>query len=211
MALLSFRPANYHIWQEFRASASKLTETGEIKKWSEFSFSRESISTKKMKKIKVVAGKSGCCCSGNGDVIGWSRSLPGLAAISIQRPPTTGHSLVAAEPSLEDGWSFPRPMKLRSDIQEKDLGDPTEKWGLIELAQSCGTQRHCARAKELHLFTRNPRQRDFPQSWGLGSNLVSLVPCLCDALGAVWGKKIGYSLTSVAGTMTMTSFKPTHR
>ena len=56
-----------------------------------------------MKKIKVVAEKSGSCGSGNGDVIGWSRSLPGLAAISIQRPPTAGHSLAAAKYSLEDG------------------------------------------------------------------------------------------------------------
>ena len=55
----------------------------------------------------------------------------------------------------------------------------------MELAQSCATQRRSARATELHLFSRNPRQRDFPQSWGLGSNLVSLVPCLGDAIGVV--------------------------
>ena len=29
--------------------------------------------------------------------------------------------------SLKTGPVEPRPMKLRSDIQEKDLGDPTEK------------------------------------------------------------------------------------
>ena len=66
---------------------------------------------------------------------------------------------------------------------QQNLGNPTENRGLIELAQSGGTQRHLSEQYGSTCLCGNPRRRLNLQLGAFGSDLASLVPCLGDKLG----------------------------
>ena len=75
-------------------------------------------------------------------------------------------------------------VRLEPYLIEKEVGNPTKKKGLVELAQSYGT----------HGLNGSPNitgdQRRVPSIWGLRPGLVSQVSCLGDALGVAGKKRV---------------------